>query len=254
MLLKLDNADPRFSAIYSLIATKSENEGEDDFINKSVYILSDEVVLVQNLEDLSIEFFTIKEEEGTYSLEPRDNIFVMNVSNTEKESLEAFKEKNNNTFDKAEEVFNRVETLEATVSTLEKDKTDLETKIVERDTQLSTLNKEKADLVEQFTQITNTAAALQSEVDTLKNYKQDTENQKKNGLIDTYSEKLDKEVLQKYRDDVSNYSFTDLQKELAFELIQSNPSLLSGASEGGYTPKDDNKGTTLTDILAKYKK
>ena len=74
-------------------------------------------------------------------------------------------------------------------------------------------------------------------------------------VIEKYSAQLDAEVLESFRSAIDSYTKETLDKELAFALVQSKPSLFSENSEGsGYVPKDGGEPTGIEAILSRYKK
>ena len=65
--------------------------------------------------------------------------------------------------------------------------------------------------------------------------------------------KFEDEVLESYRKKLSEFTALDLDKELAYELKKTNPSVFTKTPGAGYVPKDDPKGG-IDEILLKYKK
>ena len=64
---------------------------------------------------------------------------------------------------------------------------------------------------------------------------------------------LTEEILSKYRENLDSYTAIDLDKELAYELKKTNPTVFSKNNQSGYVPKDELKGG-IEDILSKYEK
>ena len=65
--------------------------------------------------------------------------------------------------------------------------------------------------------------------------------------------KENKETISEYRNNLDNYTVTDLDMRLAYELKKANPSVFSKKSDNGYVPKDETTNA-LDEILSKYKK
>ena len=77
--------------------------------------------------------------------------------------------------------------------------------------------------------------------------------EKKKAVIEKYSKKLDEATIQKFNEDIENYTITDLEKELAFSLVN-NATSIFGAEEGsGIVPTNLNP-TGIEAILAKHSK
>ena len=63
----------------------------------------------------------------------------------------------------------------------------------------------------------------------------------------------DEEIINKYTEKMSKYTVTDLEKDLAFELVQSNPTIFTIKDGNGRIPKDEPK-TGIEAILEQYRK
>jgi hypothetical protein len=82
-------------------------------------------------------------------------------------------------------------------------------------------------------------------------YKLQSETAQKIAVIDSYSEMLDDAIISEYKENVGNYTVQSIEKELAFELVKSNPTVFSKNPQ--YVPKDE-PTDGLAEILSKYKK
>ena len=139
---------------------------------------------------------------------------------------------------------NEISELSEKVSNYEKEK-------VESDEKISTLVQEKENLQAEYTKLDEETKA---QIEELSAYKANDEREKKVALISTYNDKLDKESIDKFVEGVDNYTLDSLDKELAYTLVKSNPSLFSKEPDGGLIPKDDADNTGLNAILSKYDK
>ena len=92
--------------------------------------------------------------------------------------------------------------------------------------------------------------------DILKQFKLDTEIAEKKALVDSYSEKLDADIIAEYTNEkLAEMSKEDIEKELCFKLVKSNPSVFSKQeSNPQYIPKNEGPKSGLEEILNKYKK
>ena len=88
----------------------------------------------------------------------------------------------------------------------------------------------------------------------LKAFKLNVEKNEKLGVIASYSKKLSDEVLEEYRAKVDEFTLEVLKKELAFSLVEANPSLFTAQEDPHYVPKDNGTSGGIEEILAKYKK
>jgi hypothetical protein len=94
---------------------------------------------------------------------------------------------------------------------------------------------------------------LQNEVDGLKQFKLTIETQEKMAVINRYAELLDEEVIEKYTNSVNDFSLDNLEKELAFELVKTNPTVFSNQPAPQIVPKDEGP-VGIEAVLSKYKK
>ena len=77
----------------------------------------------------------------------------------------------------------------------------------------------------------------------------------KEAVLDHYSTLLDAEVLNSFKEKIEEMTKDELDKELAYSLVQSKPTLFSNEQEeSGYTPKDDHAPEGIEGILSRYKK
>ena len=86
-------------------------------------------------------------------------------------------------------------------------------------------------------------------------FKAEIEKQQKQAVIGKYSELLDEEVINTYSENIDNYTAKDLDKELAYELVNANQSVFTnGGQNAGFIPKEEPAVGGLEEILSKYKK
>lgn len=94
---------------------------------------------------------------------------------------------------------------------------------------------------------------MENELNSLKEYKLQIERAEKNELINKYALKLTDETVQKYREQIDNYSALDLKKELSFELVNNNPDIFTIVKDDGApVPKIDAPKSGIEEILSKY--
>lgn len=171
-------------------------------------------------------------------------------------------------FDNKEEVFQTFVTVEDKNMLVEKYNTISATEIVanvehekiESDEKFSALEQKNAELSEQnadFTEKVNTFEATLAEKDAeiqeLREYKNSIETQNKKAVIEKYASKLSEEVINTYTEKMGEFSLTDLDKELAYELVKSDKSVFSADTGAKFTPIEG-KESGITALLSKYKK
>ena len=171
-------------------------------------------------------------------------------------------------FDNKEEVFQTFVTVEDKNMLVEKYNTISATEIVanvehekiESDEKFSALEQKNAELSEQNADFTEkvstfeaTLAEKDAEIQELREYKNSIETQNKKAVIEKYASKLSEEVVNTYTEKMGEFSLTDLDKELAYELVKSDKSVFSADTGAKFTPIEE-KESGMTALLSKYKK
>ena len=267
-----DNA--KFNALWSLLNV-NYNEENNWLIEYDICEVYDEYALVRNYSEGCFErvYYTKNDETDSVELGERVRCYIMDVSETEKNALDALRAMNEGTYEKLDENYqaakDAVETanndlavkieeynaLNSTVEKLEEEKSNFETKIGELEESISTLTTERNDAQTQLEVANNSINSLTEANASLVSFKAEIEKQQKQAIIAKYSELLDEEVVNTYSQNLDNYTAKDLDKELAYELVNANQSVFTnGGQNQGYIPKDEPAVGGLEEILSKYKK
>jgi hypothetical protein len=236
--------DQKSSAIFSLL-NPNFNEAGGWILNYGLCDVYDQYAVCYNVQLKQYERveYTKDDKEDSVTLGKKKKCFILDVSENEKAVLEAYQSLNGN--------FEKVNDMAQELSTLKEKNIENETKIGELNTSLSTLKTEKETSEANYTAAQATINSLNSELDGLKEFKTKTESQEKEEVITRYSELLDETILNPYKEKIADYTVDNLEKELAFELVKTNPTVFTKNPQ--YVPKDDQKGG-IEDILSKYKK
>ena len=267
-----DNA--KFNALWSLLNV-NYTEANNWLIEYDICEIYDEYAVVRNYSEGCFErvYYTKNDETDSVELGERVRCYIMDVSEAEKNALDALHAMNDNTYEKVDENYqaakDAVETannslaakveeydaLNATVETLTTEKSNFETKIGELEESISTLTTERNDAQSQLDVANNTISELTEQNASLNSFKADVEKQQKQAVISKYSELLDEETINSYSENLDNYTAKDLDKELAYELVNANQSVFTNGGQGkGYIPKEEPAMSGLEEILSKYKK
>ena len=250
----------KHNMIFELL-NPSFNEENGWVINYSVCEVYDDYALVINYEEGCYERAYYSKDDSTDSLTINERVkcFVVDVTESEKQTLDTIQKINGGNFEKAEEIYEQVENLE-------KENIEFEQKIVEKEEAISTLTTEKDEAVQKFEALTEEHAEsterieametelseLREEADNLREFKLNAENAQKEAIIEKYSATLSEEVIADYKAKMGEFTIQNLEKELAFVLVQSTPFVFSNT---GFEviPTTTSRSTGIESILEKYR-
>lgn len=257
-LFKLSD-NQKHDAIWTLLNTNVSEDGWTtvDYIICDVY---DDYAIVASCNDNTFERVYYKKDDATDSLEiiNREPCFIVDVTKAEKDTLDVLQKLNGGTYENLDASYNELkeskETLEANYEQIQQDleseknlNCENVTKINELNETISTLNVEKENTAE-------TLATLDAKCAELVEFKTQVELTEKKAILHSYEGKLSKETLDGYEEKISEFTAIELDKELAYELKNSNPDVFStNKAKVSYTPKDT-EVTGIERLLAKYKK
>lgn len=120
----------------------------------------------------------------------------------------------------------------------------------DKESEILTLNTENA-------KAKKTIDALEEELNTYVEFKDGIELAEKTAIIEKYSSKLSEDVITDFTAKIAEYNLIDLEKDLAYALVQSDLTIFStggaGDIEPGFVPKPQG-ANGLEALLDKYKK
>lgn len=223
----------------------------------------DDYAIVRNYEAGSFErvYYTKDDTTDSLTIDKKEVCFIVDVTESEKTTLDTLQKLNKGSFDKVDEVYSASVNLEA-------EKASLELKIGELNTSISTLTTERDEAKTEYEQANTllgeaqasleeaqtTLNSLKEENSALASYKAEVEKAEKTEILTSYSGILSEKILAVYTEKIGDYTATELDKELAYELKKTNPSVFSKAPQSQYVPKDDASKDDLAEILSKYEK
>lgn len=256
---KMSDSD-KFEKLWSLLNTNYTEEGNWT-IDCAICNVYDDYCVIRNYSENSFErVYYNKTDDDNVEIVSREVCFIMDLSESEVNILKEIQRLNNGTYEKADEIFASVSTLEKTKTVLEAEKTSLEEKnsefeqkILESEEKIFTLETEKNEIQASYDAQTETLNTLNSELDALKQYKLDVEGKQKEDILAQYSSKLEATVIDEYKENISKYTVESLDRELAYVLVKSNPSVFGQDNGGARVPKETHK-TGIEAILDKYTK
>ena len=233
----------KHDAIWSLL-NESYNEENNWTISYAICDIFEDYALAFNYETGSYERVYYKKDDSSDSIElgQRKKCYILDVTESEKNALESLRAFNGGTYEKIDEV----------ASELKDNNEKFSLKIGELEEQVSTLTTERDINMQNYENAQNTISTLTEDLEKLKEYKANVELQEKEQVIESYADILGEEILSEYKNKISEYKDAlTLDKELAYELKRSNPSVFTRTPQ--YVPKDEPK-SGIEEILAKYKK
>ena len=267
-----DNA--KFNALWSLLNVNYTEAG-NWLIEYDICEVYDDYAVVRNYSEGCFErvYYTKNDETDSVELGERVRCYIMDVSEAEKNALDALHSMNEGTYEKVDENFQAAkdavetaninlnakieefDTLNSTIETLTAEKSNFETKIGELEESISTLTTERDEIQAQFNIANNTISDLTEQNASLNSFKKEIEKQQKQAVISKYNELLEEEVINVYSEKMDNYTAKDLDKELAYELVKANQSVFTnGGQAPKFVPKEEIGVGGLEEILTKYKK
>ena len=250
----------KYNMIWTLLNPNFNEEGEWalDYVICDVY---DQYAIVFDTHNCGYEraYYTKNDETDSLEITNKEVAYIVDVNEEEKRALKALHAINGDTYEKVDEAMN---SLTEENASLKEEKENFSQKIEEQNTQISTLEQEKADAQTELDEVKENYTAAQSQIESLteankelETFKADVILKEKEAVIDHYSSLLDAEVLNSFKEKIGDMTKDELDKELAYSLVQSKPTLFSNQeNESGYTPKDESNLQGIEGILSRYKK
>jgi hypothetical protein len=235
--------DQKWQALWSLLNSDYESEDGWDY-RYNILSVYDDYALCYDCDTLSYirAYYTKNDEEDSIVINDIKSVFVMDVTEEEKATVDMLRKLNGDTYELVSETLINAE------ENLQKN-SEFETQIEELNGVISTLNTEKDEMTENLAALNANLEAANSELESLKEYKLQIETAEKNAVIDQYVTQLSNEVLDSYRERINEFTAIDLDKELAYELRKTNPSIYS--NQQGVEPKEQPR-TGIEAILDRY--
>lgn len=198
-------------------------------------------------------YYTKNDDTDSLQIDRKEDCYIVDVNEREKEVLSTVQKLNGDTFEKLDEKFENMEKVE-------KENSEFTQKIAEQKATISTLTTEKENLStelntakENYQALDSEKANLENQISDLNEYKLGKEKEEKEAIIDKYSTQLSNETLDQFKEKIDEYTKDDLDKELAYTLVTSKPSIFNLKAGERIIPKDTPK-TGIEAILDKHMK
>ena len=227
--------------LWNLLNPNYNKEGNWAVQYRIQQIYDDYLIATEVETDDNYRFYYEKNDETEeVSFVKKQKCYIVDVNEDEKKSLDTIKALNNNTFEKCDD-------LVSSINTLTEENAELKT-------QNASLEQSNSELQTNFDNANNTINTLNTQVAELTEYKNNTELAEKKKIISKYSAKLSSEVISTYTNNINEYSVDALDRELAYELVNSNPKLFNLSTDDVLIPQVDNEPESgINRILNKYK-
>lgn len=244
----------KYEAIFALL-NENFNEAGGWVIDYAIAQVFDEYAIAYKYETGEYErvYYTKDDEKNMVTLGDRVKVYMVDVTESELQTLETLKALNGGTYAAVNEVLEKAEENAA-------DCENFSTKIEELNSAISTLESEvetfktKLQTAEdQYTEAGKEIDSLTEENEALKTYKKNIETQSKEAVIAEYANKLSEDVLDAYKEKFEEYSVEELDMHLAYELKKVNASVFTQTPKSGFLPKEENR-SSVEQILSGYKR
>lgn len=245
MNFKLSDSQ-KFDALWSLLNPNYTEEGNWT-IDYAICDVYDEYALAYSYENAQYErvYYTKNDETDSVALGEKVRVYVVDVTEKEKTTLDTLRDLNGGTYELVNENLEHAQENAEKIS-------GFELKVTELENNIATLNTEKSAVQSSYELEHQKVESLTAENEGLKQYKLSIEAEQKNAVFTEYKDKLSEEILDTYREKAAEYSAADLDKELAYELKKTNFSFYE-KKDNGYLRKDVQKNG-IDEILARYVK
>lgn len=257
------------------------NEESNWLVEYGICDIYDEYAIVRNYAEGVFErvYYTKNNETDSLEITSRERCYIVDVTESEKNALQALHSMNENTYEAVDTKFNAlnedwiaanatIAERDETINSLNEEISLNNTKIEELGSEIATLNQEKTDAVNTYTAANEQIVALQSsldeanvtiasitaEKDELAKFQKKVWDDEKKALINGYANQLSEDLLDTYIENMDKYSLKELDMELTYELKKNHPEIFSKGTPPAYVPKEDTHTGGLNAILAKYKK
>lgn len=228
-------------------------------VDESILEVADDYALIYSHKDNEYYkvFYTKNEETEAIEITNTEKVYAKILNESENEVANTLYALNGETYESVSETLaNAKETL-TNCESLQNSNAEFTAKIEELTSTISTLQTEIENFKAQvesanasIEEYTKTISEKDTKIEELSQYKHSIETQQKEAIISEYQGKIDESTLSEYTEKIDDYSVVELDKELAYALKKSNPSVFDKAPSG-IVLKDVTK-TGVEEILSRY--
>ena len=247
----------KYNMIWSLLNNRF-NEENGYVMDYAVCDVYDDYAVVFGFENAAYEraYYTKSDDTDSLTIDKMEVCYIVDVNEEEKRALDVLHTINNNTYEKIDEVMTN---LQNDVDSLKNDVDSFNSKIEENDSTIATLQQDKENLESELEEVKGnyntsleTIKNLETEEDALNEFKAAAELKEKEAVIEKYTAVLEDEQLADFREKIGDFTKEDLDKELAFVLVQTKSTIFT-KEDSNLIPKDEHTRTGIEAILEQYK-
>ena len=240
--------DQKFEYLWALLNPECDEE-HDWACSYMIHAVYEQYAICTNLETGSYErvYYTKDDETNSVELGERIPVYIVDVTEDEKNVLDTLAQLNGGTYERVDE--NLVNAEKNAQDCLE-----YSAKIEELQSTIDTLNTEAEKAAAQYEEIQARVSELEEAKLELETYKHNIEVQHKECVIEEYSDKLSEEILETYKNHLDEYDAEELDMHLAYELKKSGASIFNHNAPQGFVPKSGEEYRGVEAILANYKR
>jgi len=244
--------DQKYRALWMLLNPNYCEEGNWT-CEYSICEVFDEYALVVSLETGNYErvYYVKNDELDSVELGDRIQVYVIDVTENEKNTLDTLRKLNGDTYELVSENLTNAEQNAENCESYSAKIDEMTETIATLNTEAEAGTEKYTALEGQYNDLNTQYSALVEENNSLKDYKHNVETQHKEAVIAEYADKLSEEVINTYKAKLDEYTVEDLDMHLAYELKKSGAAFTQPAA--GYVLKDTQK-SGVEEILSRYKK
>ena len=183
----------KYDAIWDLLNTEY-NEENGWVVTYMLCEIYDDYALAYNLDSGEYERVYYIKDEDSVTINKKKKCYVIDVTEEEKVALDNLRKFNNDTYENIDTTFNKV-------------------------------TQELQQANDTISEFTGKFETLNTELNSLRQYKLSVDNAEKNKVIESYKEKISDETLNSFSANIDKYTVDELKKELAYSYIEANPAI-----------------------------
>lgn len=239
-----------FSALFDALNPKCNSEGGWQ-LEYAVGPTYDNYAIATDYNDGSTYrvYYTVTD--GVVTLGNKEKVYIVDVTESEYNSLQTLKALNGGNYEKVNETFEAATAKAAKVDEFEAQLTAANTTIGEHTGTINTLTAEKTALEAEKVELNSsleaekaTVASLTEEVGSLKEFKLTRETEAREAVIAKFTGKLDEEELKPFTEKLEEYSAEILEEKLAYTLFKKNESV----ANFNFVPNVGGAGTDMSGV------